>query len=167
MGWSLVGLDLFPCWFRRTCFSFGFWSPKVTGSFCDVFWCHFFASYTTSASESELIREYKAVTGKCRDCSELSILRSSFRDSNRRQETTRLHSFHRATYMGERASYYRRRGDAKENPRKYCSIITDGMAQSHTILPWLKNLDSFSHTIDQHLQGVIQHGQWINIYRYS
>ena len=31
-----------------------FWSPKVAESFGDAFWCHFFASYTTSASESEL-----------------------------------------------------------------------------------------------------------------
>ena len=41
----LVPEDLFLFWFL---------SPKVTDSFGDVFWCHFFASYTTSASESEL-----------------------------------------------------------------------------------------------------------------
>ena len=113
-----------------------------------------------------LVREYKAVTGKCRDCAELSMLRSSFRDSKRRLETTRLHAFHRMTYMGERRSYYQRQTDALDNPSAFCSIITDGMAQSHTMLPWEKNLNSNSHTIEQHLQGVIQHGQWTNIYRF-
>lgn len=113
-----------------------------------------------------LIREYKAVSGKCRVCAALSILRSSFRDSKRRLETTCLHAFHRSTYMGERKSYYTRRRDALDNPSEFCSIITDGMAQSHTILPWLKRLNSSSHTIDQHLQGTIQHGQWTNIYRH-
>ena len=61
--------------------------------------------------------------------------------------------------------YYQHQKDAKESPDEYCSIIYDGMAQSHTILPWQKNLNMSSHTIDQHLQGVIQHGQWTNIYR--
>ena len=59
--------------------------------------------------------------------------------------------------MGERAVYYRHQKDAREFPDEYCSIIYDGMAQSHTILPWEKNLHMSSHTIDQHLQGVIQH----------
>ena len=111
------------------------------------------------------VREYKNVCGKCQECAELSILRSSFRDSGRRRETTQLHAFHRATYMGERAVYYQHQKDAREFPDQYCSIIYDGMAQSHTILPWEKNLHMSSHTIDQHLQGVIQHGQWTNIYR--
>ena len=113
-----------------------------------------------------LIREFKAVSGKCRVCATLSILRSSFRDNKRRLETTRLHAFHRGTYMGERKFYYSRRRDALDYPSEFCSLITDGMAQSHTILPWLKHLNSSSHTIEQHLQGTIQHGQWTNIYRF-
>ena len=82
-----------------------------------------------------VIREYKAVTGKCSCCGELSVLRSSFRDSNRPLEVTRLHAFHRATYMGERAFYYKRQDEALTNPAKFYSIITDGMAQTHTIIP--------------------------------
>ena len=82
------------------------------------------------------VREYKNVCGKCQDCAELSILRSTFRDSKRRHETTQLHAFHRATYMGERAVYYQHQKDAREFPNQYCSMIYDGMAQSHTILPW-------------------------------
>ena len=106
------------------------------------------------------------MTGKCRECAELTILRSSFRDDKRRMETTRLHAYHRMTYMGERQSYYQRQMNALDNPSDFCSIITDGMAQSHTMLPWEANLNTTSQTIEQHLQGVIQHGQWTNIYRY-
>lgn len=111
------------------------------------------------------VREYKNVCGKCVTCAELSSLRSAFRDSKRRNETTRLHAFHRSTYMGERAVYYEQKRLAMEMPAQYCSIITDGMAQSHTILPWGKNLYMHSQTIEQHLQGVLQHGQSTNIYR--
>ena len=111
------------------------------------------------------VREFKNVCGKCQECAELSILRTSFRDSKRRHEATQLHAFHRAKYMGESAVYYQHQNNARQFPDQYCSIIYDGMAQSHTILPWEKNLHMSSHTIDQHLQGVIQHGQWTNIYR--
>ena len=62
------------------------------------------------------VREYKNVCGECQECAELSILRSSFRDSYRRRETTQLHVFHRATYMGEREVYYQHQKDAKESP---------------------------------------------------
>ena len=37
-------------------------------------------------------------------------------------------------------------------PQNYISMITDGMAQSHCVLPWLKNLSSLK-TLTQHIQG--------------
>ena len=45
------------------------------------------------------------------------------------------------------------------------SIITDGMAQVHSDLPWQKNLVDSSFKLNQHLQGVLEHGQTINIFR--
>ena len=42
-------------------------------------------------------------------------------------------------YMSERRDYYLRREHAATNPDTVMSIITDGFAQSHCILPWIKN----------------------------
>lgn len=47
---------------------------------------------------------------------------------------------------------------------KYLSIITDGMAQSNCVLPWLKNLKNLK-TLTQHIQGVIVHGRKTIFYR--
>jgi hypothetical protein len=42
---------------------------------------------------------------------------------------------------------------ALDTPDYYLSGASDGMAQNHTVLPWLKNMSSFSDPIPQHLQG--------------
>ena len=47
----------------------------------------------------------------------------------------------------------------KAQPKSYLSLITDGMAQSHCVLPYLKNLSSVSTPLTQHIQGVILHGR--------
>lgn len=39
------------------------------------------------------------------------------------------------------------------------------MAQSHCVLPWLKNLSAVSPPLPQHIQGVIMHGRSITLYR--
>lgn len=49
-------------------------------------------------------------------------------------------------------------------PHNYLSLITDGMAQSHCVLPWLKNLSSLK-PLTQHIQGVIVHGRKNIFYR--
>lgn len=51
------------------------------------------------------IREYKAVTGKCRTCAFLSRVRKELRDPSKREYITTLFDFHRTTYMGERQAY--------------------------------------------------------------
>ena len=93
------------------------------------------------------------------------LCRCSFNDEFRRSEVTRLHAFHRMTYMGERMVYYEQIALARNEPSNYCSIIFDDMAQSHCVLPWESNLHTSSFAIPQHLQGVLQHGQCANIYR--
>jgi hypothetical protein len=52
-------------------------------------------------------------------------------------------------------------------PDQYMSIITDGMAQVHSELPWQKNLVDAgkSGKLNQHLQGVLEHGKSVNIFR--
>lgn len=49
-------------------------------------------------------------------------------------------------------------------PKDHLSLITDGMAQNHSQLPYLANLTSIT-TLQQHLQGVYLHGREIMIYR--
>jgi hypothetical protein len=111
------------------------------------------------------IREYKAVTGKCDTCAKLSELRKTLRDSRSRQHVTQYHYLHRTAYMGERAAYAERADDAVKMPSRHLSLISDGMAQSHCILPWLGNLSTFGNGFSQHIQGVLLHGRGLVCYR--
>ena len=78
-----------------------------------------------------------------------------------------LFIFIRSTYMGERMAYYTKRNNAMNEPLKYLSIISDGMAQGHCKLPWMANIKDVDSDkqLDQHLQGVYAHGRSIGIYR--
>lgn len=98
-------------------------------------------------------------------CFKLTELRRQRKDSTGRSLATALHAFHRSMYMGEKAAYYSRALQAKNDPNNYISLISDGMAQNHTKLPWLANLKDFSSSIPQHLQGIIDHGTEFVIYR--
>jgi hypothetical protein len=68
-------------------------------------------------------------------------------------------------YMGERLVYYSHSQSARDFPSAFGSLIVDGMAQTHCVLPWEKNLHCSAFQIAQHLQGVLSHGQSCNIYR--
>jgi hypothetical protein len=111
------------------------------------------------------IREYKAVSGKCACCANLSHMRGMSKNPAMRIEISELHALHRITYMSERERYYERIRLAKNDPDNYMSIIMDGMAQSHTKLPWQANVREFTCPLDQHLQGILEHGQCFKIYR--
>ncbi len=56
-------------------------------------------------------------------------------------------------------AYYSKINMAVQDPENYMSIISDGMAQGHTELPWMANLKQFPQTLPQHLQGIIEHGR--------
>jgi hypothetical protein len=111
------------------------------------------------------VREYKAVTGKCQTCTSLSAAKRQKLDMATRRYLNELTSLHRCFYMGERVMYYSRRNDAILTPSLFMSIIADGMQQSHCLLPWLANLYQYSPYLPQHLQGVINHGHQIIVYR--
>ena len=111
------------------------------------------------------IREYKAVTGKCDTCAKLSSLRRELRDTKGRQLLTELHMLHRSTYMSERMTYANRSQLAMQMPQQHLSLISDGMAQTHCILPWLGNITLLGKGCAQHLQGVLLHGRKLVIYR--
>lgn len=67
--------------------------------------------------------------------------------------------------MGEKLSYYDRRSAAMSMPPLYHSTISDGMAKSHTRVPWFANLKDSGHMLEQHLQGCLSHGRFMHIYR--
>eukprot|EP01036_Dinobryon_divergens_P034074 gene34074-44025_t len=68
-------------------------------------------------------------------------------------------------YMGEREQYAARIRDAMNNPGLFCSIISDGMAQSHCELPYFGNSYSFPEPLTQHFQGCLNHGRSFTIFR--
>jgi hypothetical protein len=82
------------------------------------------------------IRKTKNVGGKCKTCADLGDLRASMKSVKAREEIRALCYCHRTMFMGERQEYYRRRNEAICNPDKCMSIISDGMAQCHCLLPW-------------------------------
>ena len=86
--------------------------------------------------------------------------------------------------MGERLKYYQRRQEVRvccqycredylrglilqalDNPNDVVSMILDGMAQNHSMLPWLANLKTFDKHIQQHIIGVLTHGRDVKLYR--
>lgn len=48
---------------------------------------------------------------------------------------------------------------------EFLSIVSDGMAQSHCLLPWEAGKHSWNKHLPQHLQGVIAHGRHNIVYR--
>jgi hypothetical protein len=46
---------------------------------------------------------------------------------------------------------------ARSDPYNVSSIISDGMAQNHTKLPYSANRNESAKTLDLHLMGVIDH----------
>lgn len=61
-------------------------------------------------------------------------------------------------------SYANRASLAMNMPKLYLSIVSDGMAQNHCILPWLGNLAQIKG-VPQHIQGVLRHGRGLTLYR--
>ena len=54
---------------------------------------------------------------------------------------------------------------ACEDSYNFLSLIGDGMAENHTALPWLGNLREAGRPLNQHLQGILVHGQIFRIFR--
>jgi len=51
--------------------------------------------------------------------------------------------------MSERVAYYERRKYAKNNPDTIMSVITDGFAQTHCLLPWVANQMNYPIQLEQ------------------
>jgi hypothetical protein len=124
-----------------------------------------FANIWKNCFEHVKIREYKAVSGKCQCCANLSTLRRTFKSQKDREYVTMMHALHRSTYMGERLTYAKRRNDAIMQKGSYLSLISDGMAQGHNVLPYFANQDTWTDSLPQHLQGVLSHNRGMTMYR--
>jgi len=99
------------------------------------------------------IRQYKNVTGKCSSCAILTSLRRKYTEPKLRHKISRLAGLHRCSYMGERRVYYSKIVKACDEPYDYLSLISDGMAQNHTQLPYLANQKDFAPLYPLHLQA--------------
>lgn len=93
-----------------------------------------FASIWMNCFQSVKIREFKAVSGKCQCCANLSTLRRNFKSQSDREYVTTMHALHRTMYMGERLAYADRRNNA----------IMEKSSISHAFLmAWLKVIMCF------------------------
>jgi hypothetical protein len=92
-------------------------------------------------------------------CAKLTDARKRSKANDTRKYYTWLHFLHKTAYMGERACYKARKGEAKKDISDALSIIGDGMAQNHCLVPYWGGLKDFP-TIKQHLQGVLSHGRY-------
>ena len=111
------------------------------------------------------IRKYKACSGKCYICAELSKLT---REKNTRAalEYIKLcRIIHRADFMRDRDLYSQRKKLAELYPSQYLSMITDGMQQTHCELPYSGNQLTCSNKLKQHLQGITAHFRRTRMYR--
>lgn len=103
----------------------------------------------------KLFRRYKNVCGKCVACMLLSLARQTHTDRESRQYISEMAALHKGTFMGEREGFAERKEDAIRDPNAHISLISDGMAQTHCLLPYLGNQDSFSTPLSQHFQGMV------------
>ena len=111
------------------------------------------------------IREYKACSGKCETCCNLSTLYGKNDTTEIRRDIGDLKALHRADYMFDRTKYKERIHQAMTYPGRYLSIITDGMQQFHTELPYFCNRMGQARKVKQHLQGLTVHGKRTRLYR--
>lgn len=110
------------------------------------------------------LTSFLCLAGKCMTCAHLAHLRRKYKGVNERRYITMLHLYHKGMYMGERIEYSKRRNNAEREPDVFCSMISDGMAQNHCKLPWWSNNKDVTPMV-QHLQGVLNHGRFFNVYR--
>ena len=112
------------------------------------------------------IREYKAVSGKCYVCAQLSLLSGKHKTREAMEYIKVCRVMHRADFMADRNLYQHRKKQSEIYPQLYMSIITDGMQQTHCELPYSGNkVPTGANKLKQHLQGVTTHFRRTRMYR--
>ena len=111
------------------------------------------------------IRKYKSCTGKCRVCAELSVKTCSYKTKKAMEYIKACRVIHRTDFMEDRLLYHKRMEQAILGPTEVLSIITDGMQQTHTELPYSANQRPHENKVKQHLQGITTHGKRTRMFR--
>ncbi|XP_053403787.1 uncharacterized protein LOC123534087 [Mercenaria mercenaria] len=99
---------------------------------------------------------------KCNTCVHLERELEKTRDPESRTKLKSMVAVHNERQMNERRYYYEKKDKAKDYPRRFLSLIVDGMDQSKTNLPHftgrlLKGVDPNSF-LKTHVQGILNHG---------
>ena len=112
------------------------------------------------------IRKYKACSGKCSICAELSILTGKYKIRKAMEYIKICRVIHRADFMADRNLYQQRKKFSEMYPNLYMSLITDGMQQTHCELPYSGNkVPSGVNKLKQHLQGITTHYRRTRMFR--
>ena len=112
------------------------------------------------------IRKYKACSGKCAICAELSVLTREKQTRAAMEYLKLCRIIHRGDFMRDRDFYSQRKKLSELYPGQYFSMITDGMQQTHCELPYSGNqLPTGSNKLKQHLQGITSHFRRTRMYR--
>lgn len=64
-------------------------------------------------------------------------------------------------HLGERLAYDERKKMALREKENILSIITDGMTQGHSNLPYMGNKYNLNKFLEQHIQGTLIHHRWV------
>ena len=105
---------------------YGEYFQDLTSAGMDCVSVDTFASIWSNCFDHVKIREFKAVSGKCQCCANLSTMRKTFKSHRDREYVTMMHALHRSTYMGERIAYAERRNKVsiiQNNCTKYKLFI--------------------------------------------
>ena len=113
------------------------------------------------------IRKSKRISGKCWTCAYINELRQKQKGEEVMRACKHLMIMHRGgLFMLERLEYRRRIQEAVSlSPNTIMSSIIDGASQNHCTIPHPGENVEFSNGLEQHIEGVLTHGQGFTIYR--
>ena len=113
------------------------------------------------------IRKSKRISGKCWTCAYINELRQKQKGEEVMRACKHLMIMHRGgLFMLERLEYRRRIQEAVSlSPNTIMSSIIDGASQNHCTIPHPGENVEFSNGLEQHIEGILSHGQGFTIYR--
>jgi len=125
-----------------------------------------FESLWLSVFPNVTITKYCQVSGKCFTCHCLYERQETFRCEEDLRKIRKLSIIHKILIEMQRAAYKHNKNLAQERPDLYMSLIIDGMAQDHCVLPYYggKHQET-SHKMKQKIIGAKQHGFSRTFYR--
>ena len=124
----------------------------------ETLWLNIFPNVTIS--------QYCQVSGKCYSCHALYERQEIFTCETDLQSIRKLATIHKILIEMQRGAYMGNRQKAQERLDLYMSLIIDGMAQDHCILPYYAGKHQETGTeVKQKIIGAKQHGISRTFYR--